>query len=112
MTVDAESAELVRMRSRGYCEASLSPRCTGNGEHLHHRQMRSRGGKDLASNLVHICHQCHTFIHSSPGAVKSKERGWLVASWAEPCETPVYLRRRGWVLLDMYGNANRVEGAA
>lgn len=110
MTVELEAVELVQMRSRGYCESSLSPHCTGNGEHLHHRQLRSRGGKDLASNLVHICHQCHTFIHSSPGAAKSKERGWLVSSWLEPCEVPVRLYRRGWVLLDMYGGATRVNG--
>ena len=98
---------LVDQRAAGHCEARLSERCVGVGQHYHHRKLRSRGGADSAANLVHICHQCHTFIHSSPGAKRAKDEGWLVASYSDPCEVPVYRYRR-WVLLDDQGGLSPV----
>lgn len=93
---------LVYQRSGGLCEAGITSRCTGRGEHKHHRKLRSRGGTDTTSCLVDVCHHCHTFIHSSPGATRAKDEGWLVASWADTAEVPVFRYGR-WVLLDDQG---------
>ena len=91
---------LVYQRSGGLCEALITSRCTGRGEHKHHRKLRSRGGVDSTSCLVDVCHHCHDWIHAHPK--DSTERGWMVPSWAEPREIPVY-RYRQWVLLDDEG---------
>lgn len=93
---------LVDQRAAGHCEARLVPGCVGAGQHYHHRKLKSRGGADTAANLVHICHQCHTFIHSSKGAVRAKEDGWLVPSYADPAEF-VLFRHGERVLLDDQG---------
>lgn len=102
---------LVDQRATGHCEARLSERCVGVGQHYHHRKLRSRGGADSAANLVHICHQCHTFIHSSAGAVQAKSQGWLVPSYSDPTDTGL-LRYQRWVLLDDEGGIAPVEVTA
>lgn len=33
------------------------------GAAVHHRLYRSRGGDDVASNCVWVCHACHRAIH-------------------------------------------------
>lgn len=102
---------LVDQRAAGHCEARLVDRCLGAGQHYHHRKLRSRGGADSAANLVHICHQCHTFIHSSEGAVKAKNEGWLVPSYAHPDEFAL-LRYGERVVLDDQGGIAPVEVAS
>jgi 5-methylcytosine-specific restriction endonuclease McrA len=67
--------DLVRARAAGLCE-----RC-GRGvmqADMHHRKLRSRGGPDSASNLVHICRRCHNWIHENPAAATTD--GWMVGS--------------------------------
>ena len=98
---------LVDQRAAGHCEARLSERCVGVGQHYHHRKLRSRGGADSAANLVHICHQCHTFIHSSRGAKKAKNEGWLVPSYSYPDEF-ILVRYGERVLLDDEGGIRPV----
>ena len=100
---------LVDQRAAGHCEARLSERCVGAGQHYHHRKLRSRGGADSAANLVDICHHCHDWIHAHPK--DATERGWMVPSWADPVEVPVYRYRR-WVLLDDEGGISPVEVTA
>ena len=56
----------VATRSLGFCEARVPGVCTGNGEHLHHVVLRSRGGRHLASNLLHVCNADHRWIHHHP----------------------------------------------
>ena len=67
----------VAGRSGGWCEASTE-RCTFRAVHVHHRLMRSHGGKHEADNLLHVCHSCHLEIHAHP--TRSYERGWLKRS--------------------------------
>jgi 5-methylcytosine-specific restriction endonuclease McrA len=33
---------------------------------VHHQQFRSQSGEDADSNLITLCHSCHTRIHTSP----------------------------------------------
>ena len=64
----------VYSRSGGWCEIRAKD-CRGNVAHLHHRLMRSQGGKHTADNLAATCHSCHVFIHANPAI--SYQRGWL-----------------------------------
>ena len=53
----------------------------------HHRQLRSRGGKDVIENLVALRHQCHMWVHEHPR--EATESGLMVHSWADPADIPV-----------------------
>lgn len=107
---DADVRQLVTMRARGCCEL-----CGGGAAEFHHRAGRRMGGTSnpsigLASNCILLCSGCHR--RSELNRAEAKERGVIVSQWAEPCEIPVKLYRRGWVLLDMYGNTTRHEDTA
>lgn len=53
----------------------------------HHRQLRSRGGKDTIGNLVALRHECHMLAHQHP--MRATERGLMVPSWVNPATVPV-----------------------
>lgn len=78
---------LVRQRSGGRCETSFDGGCTGAGEHVHHRQMRSQGGKNIIENLLDSCAHCHRRIHGNPKV--SYMRGLLVRQSGDPSLVPV-----------------------
>lgn len=96
--------EVLERRSFGRCE-----RCgAGRGTEVHHRQFRSRGGRDGFANVVLVCgwgnHTgCHGWAHSEAEAATAA--GFAVPSWAEPAETPIYLAPwKLWALLDDDGS--------
>ena len=72
-------------------------RCEGCGERaasqMHHRQFRSRGGKDTPANLVHLCLWCHATAHSA-----EPPQGWAVHSWDDPAEE-LFLHHWGLIYL-------------
>lgn len=55
----------VAERSGGWCEARVKG-CQHYAVHLHHRRLRSQGGKHGADNLSHVCNACHGWIHMNP----------------------------------------------
>lgn len=63
---------------------------------LHHRKLRSRGGKDEITNLVALHHHCHNLgtdsVHLNPEA--ATRDGFMVASWDEPDQVPLVLADR------------------
>lgn len=71
---------LVRLRSRGRCEAEVSDRCSGVATHVHHRKLRSQGGTNDLANLLDVCLWCHSAIHSNPE--RSYAAGLLLRSTA------------------------------
>jgi len=77
---------LVRQRSKGVCEAQVSPDCTRTATHVHHRKMRSQGGSNALVNLLDTCSSCHSTIHGKPA--DSYRSGLLVRSW-EPEDRPL-----------------------
>lgn len=85
-----EIADLVLQRAKNHCE-----RCGkyDNQPALHHRKLRSQGGKDEVANLVAVCHHCHNLgthsIHLNPE--KAKLKGWIVPSFADPLLYPLHL---------------------
>lgn len=105
--------DLILSRCEGYCE-----KC-GNGLTedfaLHHRKLRSRGGKDSVENLVALHHKCHNLGTDSVhlNIKKSTELGLIVPRHAEPSEFPLMLPNGSIVTLTLEGNYNylsRKEG--
>jgi hypothetical protein len=70
-------------RSGGLCECGCSQRATS----VHHRKLRSQGGRHEMANLLHLTAECHDRTHANP------ERGYalglLVHGWADPANVPV-----------------------
>ena len=71
--VPPEIRDAVTARSGGLCEW---PSCPNPATDLHHKQMRSQGGKHTVDNLAHLCRGCHDRIHANPA--QSYEAGWLI----------------------------------
>ena len=97
--MDKKLVAIVQKRAGDYCEA-----CGGAADEsmaLHHRKLKSRGGKDTASNLISVHHKCHNLgtksIHLNPEW--AERNGYMVASWQEPEETPMILPDGTFTLL-------------
>lgn len=106
--MDKQIAKTVLERANGYCE-----RCGKVADlALHHRKLKSRGGKDEISNLVAVCHNCHNLgsdsIHLNPQIATLK--GWMVPTYATPEDFPLHLADGNIVRLDNQGNYIQIEG--
>jgi hypothetical protein len=65
-TVSEEYLAMVRelrKRARDQCEASVQGYCGGDGQHAHHRLLRSQGGPDDIANMLWLCFACHRWWH-------------------------------------------------
>ena len=106
--MDKKIAETVLARAKGYWESCGLP---GDDFALHHRKLKSRGGKDEVANLIAVHHKCHNLgtdsIHLNPELATVK--GWMVPSWADPVEYPLHLHDAEVVVLDNKGNYNKLE---
>lgn len=67
----------IKERSGGRCEVFKMHdyRCMHVAKHPHHILPRSRGGKHAVENLLHVCAECHRWIHDNPS--KAIMRGLL-----------------------------------
>jgi len=97
--MDKKIVAIVLKRADGYCEV-----CGGAAQEtmaLHHRKLKSRGGKDSPANLIWIHHGCHNLrtdsIHLNPE--KAEHKGYMVPSWQEPTEVPINLPDGRFALL-------------
>lgn len=86
----AQLRELVWDRCAGYCEKCGVP-LSREMFALHHRKLKSRGGKDTIENLVALHHYCHVMgtnsVHMNP--TQGTLDGFMVASWDDPLAVPV-----------------------
>lgn len=99
--VPKEIAQIVVDRADGMCEImSRETGCNGRAEQLHHRQLRSQGGKHDVENMIHICEPCHHWAHMHPAVAYTK--GWIVKSTKNPSSVPIE-RRGKLVLLTEHG---------
>ena len=100
----SELREIVLSRCRGYCEKCGRP-LRAEGFALHHRKLKSRGGKDQISNLVALHHECHNLgtksVHLNPA--EAERVGLMVGSWQEPSECPLTLPDGSIVILTEEG---------
>ena len=108
--MDKKIVEIVHQRANGYCEVCGQTLYDGA---LHHRKLKSRGGKDTPSNLIFIHHGCHNLntdsIHLNPA--KAEENGWMVGSWQEPEEVPMVYANGSIVLLKQDGKIQLLEAS-
>jgi hypothetical protein len=100
---------LVYSRSVGYCE-----KCGGQlGDNwaLHHRKLKSRGGKDEVQNLIALHHGCHNgdtdSVHFNPS--HASDKGYMVGSWQDPSECPLTLPDGSNVILTAEGTYKYLE---
>ena len=107
--IDKKIVELVVERAQGYCEVCGKPEQATMA--LHHRKLKSRGGKDSASNLIRVHHSCHNMstgsIHANPAWAEDK--GYMVESWKEPHEAPMHTPEGSIVLLQNDGTIITLE---
>lgn len=84
----AAVAKRLKSRSGGVCE--------GCGEHpatqAHHRQYKSRGGRGVIENAIHLCGSgnhsgCHGDAHTDEG----EAIGWSIRSGYDPLEVPAQI---------------------
>ena len=101
--------EVVKNRCLAYCEKCGKP--LGESWALHHRKLRSRGGKDTYSNFVALHHECHNTgtdsVHGNP--YKSEQVGLMVGSWQDPNDVPLTLPSGDIVLLTDDGSYRYLE---
>ena len=81
--IPASVRKAVITRADGHCEVCGTP----GPSHVHHRKLRSQGGRHEPVNLLHIHHTCHERIHANPE--RSYALGHLVPGWADPADVPV-----------------------
>ena len=96
--MDQKIVSVVEDRAAGYCEVCGYPAQSSMA--LHHRKLKSRGGKDTPSNLIRVHHGCHNLrtdsIHLNPK--KAEQLGHMVPSWKDPTEWP-FTRSDGSIVL-------------
>lgn len=86
-SIPADVRQAVYTRSEGYCEACG----LWGANHVHHRKLRSQGGRHELANLLHVHGTCHERIHANRDG-QSYLVGLLVRSTDDPAEIPVI----GW----------------
>jgi len=75
----AEMAQKIRA-GRRFCEARVSPKCSGRPDHVHEVLTRARGGDPAdPENVKVVCFWCHEWIHSFP--LEAVEKGLLKHAW-------------------------------
>jgi len=103
--------EAVYRRSGGYCERCGIP-LNPDDWALHHRKLKSRGGKDEIVNLLALHHQCHnagtSSVHLKP--LEATRRGLMVSSWSNPADIPVTLEDGSEVFLTAEGEYQLKDG--
>jgi hypothetical protein len=90
-------------RCNGYCE-----KCgfgLTDDFALHHRKLKSRGGKDTLDNLIALHHACHNLGNNSVhmNIKTATENGWIVPTRADPSEYPMLLNNGKYVTLTPEG---------
>lgn len=104
-----EVRKQVYARSKGYCE--MCGKVLPESWALHHRKLKSRGGKDEVTNLLALHHSCHNFgtnsVHMRPA--DAEDRGLMVPSWQSPNECPLTLPDGSIVILTDEGEYNYLE---
>lgn len=77
------------------CGVTLNP----NAWECHHRQFKSRGGKDVPQNLIACCLMCHVPVIHEGDAALASAMGWAVSAYSDPRTIPVrYPDGRWWLL--------------
>lgn len=86
-----------------YCCARCGKWAEGGS--LHHRRLRSAGGKHTVPTLILMCGSgttgCHGWAHAE--RMDALAEGFIVRGYEDPAERPVKVYGHGWVLLTADG---------
>lgn len=78
---------------------------------MHHRKLKSRGGKDEITNVVALHHHCHNLgtesVHLNPD--EATRLGFMVPTGYEPATVPLLLADTHYVLLTDNGRYEIVD---
>lgn len=100
---------LILDRDLGRCAWCGRP--FGDALNIHHRVLRSQGGKGIASNGISLCGSgttgCHGEAHHN--RLWAEESGLIVPSWQDPAEVPVVTWRGRYLLLDIEPWVRRLD---
>ena len=104
--------EQALSRCQGYCEKCGRP--VSDTFALHHRKLKSRGGKDAIDNLLVLHHECHNLGTNSVhlNVKEATEKGYMVPTHQDPSQYPVTLFNGLTVTLTVEGTYNYLEGNA
>lgn len=84
--------DLVKDRERRCCARCGVYIYDGMMASVHHRKLKSRGGESTVENLVLLCGSgttgCHGWCHANVEV--AQHEGWIVHSWENPAEVPVF----------------------
>lgn len=81
--IPVKTRHAIWERSGGLCELG----CGKAAVTIHHRKLRSQGGRHDPENLLHLCLAHHDEIHMHPE--KSYALGWMVRSSFDPADVKV-----------------------
>jgi hypothetical protein len=103
--------EAVLARCQNYCE--LCGNALTDTFALHHRKLKSRGGKDTIDNLVALHHACHNMGNNAVhlNVQKATVSGHMVPTYATPSEYPLHLPNGSIVTLSAEGTYIYLEKA-
>ena len=104
--------DLALSRCSGYCELCGLP--VSDTFALHHRLLRSRGGKDEIQNLVVLHHSCHNTGTNSVhlNVKRATETGHIVPTRQNPLLYPLTLADGSTVRLTADGTYDYLERKA
>lgn len=90
--MDKKLRQQVFDRDGGYCAWCGKP-LDPNDFAIHHRKLKSRGGKDEAPNLICLHHRCHNIgtksVHLNPNIATKK--GFMVSAYDDPRVIPIQM---------------------
>lgn len=102
--------EQLWQRCNGYCEVCGFPLEKENYA-LHHRKLRSRGGKDEIANVMALHHKCHNLgtnsVHLNPKW--ATENGFMVSAYDTPDLIWVSTPNGGKIYLSNDGTVKPVQ---
>lgn len=95
--------ELILTRCQNYCE--LCGNALTDTFALHHRKLKSRGGKDTVDNLIALHHACHNMGNNAVhlNVQKATASGHMVPTYAAPSVYPLLLPNGSFVTLTEEG---------
>ena len=106
MSISRKTRDLVLTRAMGYCEYGGEPLTAPEETALHHRKLRSHGGRDTPDNLLVVCHAHHNLASDSIHLKVAKAHiyGYIVTGGQEPEAVLVRIHKRHWAYLSRDGS--------